>query len=274
MSKNNKKWFVIILFVVFAYLFFGGLILLAFLAHKIIPTENNMLFVATVGPFIGAIAALAVPFISDWINSLEGKYQIDIQVKDLGNNMVSFSATIENVGHKDVIVNVANIYVDEGTETPKGNKFISGKAVEEGAVFYDFPFLLQHIFDGKNPKKSKCVLCRRCRNGELVYPIGHVEERFQNGDFYYTNIAMRHLTKESITYIESNQKYSEDVILQFKRKGVYRVTFVVISNNNKDCQCATKQFYINDDENIGKIAPDEKSVTDHDNNTSQQKSAV
>lgn len=186
---------------------------------------------------------LSVPFIADRIKKFKCKYRIDIQVKCLKNNMVLFSASIENMGDKNIIVNAANIYIDEGKGMPKGNKITLKSESIEGAIFYDFPFLLQHIFEKHNQKKSKCILCKKCRNGELIYPIGNVEERFQNGDFYYTNIALKHLTKESITYISSKEKHSEDVILQFKKNGVYRVTFVIVSGNT-GCQCATKQFYI------------------------------
>ena len=170
-------------------------------------------------------------------------YQIDIHVTVLENRTVLFSASIENVGDKTIITKSSNLYIDEGIKDPKGSKIdIEGKE-EIGAIYYDFPFILQNRKNVKN--RPDCVLCIKCRDEkDYKYPIDEIEERFKNKKLYYANILLRHLSDESIQYIYPKEKFSEDVILQFKKSGVYRVTFIVTTDGESDCECATKQFYI------------------------------
>ncbi len=170
-------------------------------------------------------------------------YQIDIHVTVLKNRTVLFSASIENVGDKTIITKSSNLYIDEGIEDPKGSKIDIGGKEEIGAIYYDFPFILQHRKNVKN--RPDCVLCIKCRDEkDYKYPIDEIEERFKNKKLYYANILLRHLSDESIQYIYPKEKFSEDVILQFKKSGVYRVTFIVTTDGESDCECATKQFYI------------------------------
>lgn len=170
-------------------------------------------------------------------------YQIDIHVTVLENRTVLFSASIENVGDKTIITKSSNLYIDEGIEDPKGSKIDIERKEEIGAIYYDFPFILQHRKNVKN--RPDCVLCIKCRDEkDYKYPIDEVEERFKNKKLYYANILLRHLSDESIQYIYPKEKFSEDVILQFKKSGVYRVTFIVTTDGESDCECATKQFYI------------------------------
>ena len=170
-------------------------------------------------------------------------YQIDIHVTVLENRTVLFSASIENVGDKTIITKSSNLYIDEGIEDPKGSKIDIGEKEEVGAIYYDFPFILQHRKNVKN--RPDCVLCIKCRDEkDYKYPIDEIEERFKNKKLYYANILLRHLSDESIQYIYPKEKFSEDVILQFKKSGVYRVTFIVTTDGESDCECATKQFYI------------------------------
>lgn len=170
-------------------------------------------------------------------------YQIDIHVTVLENKTVLFSASIENVGDKTIITKSSNLYIDEGIEDPKGSKIDIGGKEEVGAIYYDFPFILQHRKNVKN--RPDCVLCIKCRDEkDYKYPIDEIEERFKNKKLYYANILLRHLSDESIQYIYPKEKFSEDVILQFKKSGVYRVTFIVTTDGESDCECATKQFYI------------------------------
>ncbi len=170
-------------------------------------------------------------------------YQIDIHVTVLENRTVLFSASIENVGDKTIITKSSNLYIDEGIKDPKGSKIDIGEKEEVGAIYYDFPFILQHRKNVKN--RPDCVLCIKCRDEkDYKYPIDEIEERFKNKKLYYANILLRHLSDESIQYIYPKEKFSEDVILQFKKSGVYRVTFIVTTDGESDCECATKQFYI------------------------------
>jgi len=175
--------------------------------------------------------------------NLRSLYQIDIRVKVLENKTVLFSASIENVGDKTIITKSSNLYIDEGIEDPKGSTIeVNGKE-EVGAIYYDFPFILQHRKNINN--RPDCVLCIKCRDEkDYKYPIDEIEDRFKNKKLYHANVLLKHLSDESIQYIYPKEKFSEDVILQFKKSGVYRVTFIVTTDGEADCECATKQFYI------------------------------
>lgn len=202
---------------------------------------------------IGVLVAFCVPFIGARYqrklererqeSSLKSLYQIDIHVTVLENRTVLFSASIENVGDKTIITKVSNLYIDEGIKVPKGSEVnVTGKN-EIGAVYYDFPFILQHKKNINN--RPDCILCIKCRDEkDFNYPLDNIEDRFKNVKLYHANIQLRHLSDESIQYIYPKEKFSEDVILQFKKGGVYRVTFIVTTDGESDCECATKQFYI------------------------------
>lgn len=177
-------------------------------------------------------------------------YQIDIHTKVLDNQVVLFSAYIENVGEKSITIKRSHLYIDEGIPTPFGDKIVINKESHEkesGAVYYAFPFLLKHgTEEGK--ASDECILCKKCRekdNENITYPKELLEDAlFKDKDLYNANISLKHLSSESIQYINPDERFSEDVILKFKRSGVYRVTFVVLPEGEALCECATKQFYI------------------------------
>lgn len=122
--------------------------------------------------------------------NLKSLYQIDIRVKVLENRTVLFSASIENVGDKTIITKTSNLYIDEGIKDPKGSYIdIEGKE-EIGAIYYDFPFILQHRKNIKN--RPDCVLCIKCRDEkDYKYPIDEIEDRFKN-------ISCKHIAKTLI----------------------------------------------------------------------------
>ena len=163
--------------------------------------------------------------------------------------MVRFSATIQNVGNRRIATRFSNLYIDEGV----------ARNTSPSAVKYEFPFILEHKTDVNG--RPDCILCTKLRekntfqNENLSYPkdaLACDTGRFDS--IFHTNIPLRHLSDESIKYIDPQEKFSEDVVMQFKKAGVYRVTFIVLPHENDtdlkynaheaDCQCATKQFYI------------------------------
>lgn len=229
--------------------FFGG-----FVAIYVIPFlaktfsgwgSNEIIAFVTV---MGVVVALITPFISNCLQRLREKslYQIDIHVTVLDDNMVLFSAFIENVGDKQIVTKTSNLYIDRGIEETDD---------KIKAKYYRFPFILKHNKDvpitinGHEEKRPDCVLCTRCRDeNKREYPTEGIEDISfylnRKNEFFYTNVLLRHLSKESIQYINPKEKFSEDVVLQFNYSGVYRVTFIVITEGEADCECATKQFYI------------------------------
>jgi hypothetical protein len=222
---------------------------------------------------LGVIVALSSPFIEGiHQNRLEIKrrkyeednkkalYQIDIQVDtSLVDNIVRFSASIQNVGDKRIAVRFSNLYIDSGVEAPLQNQ------PNMSATKYDFPFILEHKVNNKDGQPD-CILCSKLRENtdkqyekrNLEYPEDALSKENDHNKYkniFHKNIPLKHLSDESIKYIDSKEKFSEDVVMQFLKKGVYRVTFIVLPFDDNDpelkygacgsnCQCATKQFYI------------------------------
>jgi hypothetical protein len=215
--------------------------------------DNNELLTAIT--IVGVIVALCVPYMEyrfdkklhavDLLKSderMQTLYQIDLHVSTLPNNTVLFSASIENVGDKLITMKASNLYIDQGISVNKGSNVMVNGNEEIGAVYYEFPFILQHL-DVKN-EKHDCILCTKCKAGDLSYPTDGLKDRFKGEKLYRANIELEHLSEKSILYIKPKERFSEDVVLQIKNSGVYRVTFVVTTDGDADCECATKQFYI------------------------------
>ena len=224
--------------------FFAGIL------SKIIPVISNSISgwttneVLTVVTLVGVFVAFSVPFIDNAIQdykhsqSLQTVYKIDITVHTLENNCVLFSASIENVGDTKIETSISNLYIDQGERTSLTNDRNSSSS---GAYFFKFPFILEHRPD-ENDDRPDCILCKKCfRRSEYNYPDELVG---QDDDLIRTHELLLHLSEKSIKYIMPKEKFSEDIIIQFSKAGVYRATLFVGTKGDADCSCATKQFYI------------------------------
>jgi hypothetical protein len=234
----------------------GGitLYLVPTLAKTVSKWGNNelLLFITIMGIFV----AFSIPFIENLLQKRKQQalYQIHIHVTVLENRMVSFSASIENVGEKQIVTKTSNLYIDRGIEKPKGKQETNSETTS--IKYYDFPFLLKHIrktpaiINGKREERPDCILCTRCRDDVTPeYPkegVDRIEEFLSNKEFFCTNVHLQHLSEDSIKYVNPKEKFSEDVIMKFERGGVYRVIFVVTTVGDADCECATKMFYISE----------------------------
>ena len=199
---------------------------------------------------VGVAIAVLVPYIELRLAKRQSKkdeqaaYQIDIQVDtSLPDNMVLFSASIQNVGEKQIETKTSNLYIDQGIPVKLTNDRDSS---DVGAKSFQFPFILEHRenIDGR----PDCVLCKKCfRGNDDNYPEEIVDNAFKQGpSLLRTHIVLEHLSHKSVQYINPKERFSEDVVVQFKDKGVYRVTFFVGTEGEADCSCATKQFYISE----------------------------
>ena len=196
----------------------------------------------------GVLVAFVVPYIEMRLNRRHAEkdakavYQIDIQVDtSLPDNMVRFSASIQNVGDKTIETKTSNLYIDQGIPTQLTNDRDSS---DVGARSFTFPFILEHREDIEG--RPDCVLCKKCfRGNDYSYPEEIVGRAFKSdSQLLRTHILLEHLSHKSIQYINPKEKFSEDVVVQFKSAGVYRVTLFVGCEGEADCSCATKQFYI------------------------------
>ncbi|MBQ7328372.1 MAG: hypothetical protein IJX01_00495 [Oscillospiraceae bacterium] len=206
--------------------------------------------IAIVISIVAILAQIAPPFIQRFWDSKNKKhhniikdilekqtetyYAIKLDVDVLADGNVQFEATICNEGLVTILPQYTKLYIDQGIE---GSGDICG---------YDFPFILEH--KGHN-EENDCILCNRCKaeQGRNSFPIDVLPEKFRNElrdrKLEYGCFSLDHLSEKSIKYIRAHEQFQENLILKFKKSGVFRATLVVITKN-ADCQCATEQFYV------------------------------
>lgn len=235
---------VIIVFVIALGLILFGAIAVPWLRKQISTWGNEEIVVAIT--LCGTLVALSVPFIerliAEWDKSTV--YQIEIQVDtSLKDNVVLFSASIQNVGDKLITLTTANLYIDEGVENPLPDDLFQTK--EGGtATYFDFPFILEHKQNSPDGRPD-CVICHKCFRGrDESYPKEVLAGVHNSGKRLHTHKVLEHLSEKSIKYISPNEKFTEDVLVRFTKAGAYRVTLFVGMAGKADCMCATKQFYI------------------------------
>jgi hypothetical protein len=150
------------------------------------------------------------------------KSRLELQVETNGF-LARISCSYENLGTKQIIPKNVYLFVDQGVEN-------------EG--IFQFPFMLKH-----EPGEYDCVLSKRCKAGGLLqFPKElQTEGKFKNT--YTLLISLKHLSSESILFIDPGEKFTEDTVIRLPDKGVYRAS-VVFTATNADCSCATRQFLI------------------------------
>lgn len=232
MKKFFKSTFVIVClsFIAGGFLFAIGL---PYLTQKVSNwgTTELAIFISIIAIF----AQVAPPFIEKYLQKQDKTYYaIKLDVATLEDGNVQFEATIRNNGLVTIHPRYTKLYIDQGIP---GTDDISG---------YEFPFILEHK---DNTPEGDCILCTRCKNenGTNAFPIDALDEKFKgkmrSGELEYGCYAMDHLSEKSIKYIRAHEQFQENIILHFKKTGVYRATLVVITHD-ADCQCATEQFYV------------------------------
>lgn len=150
------------------------------------------------------------------------KSRLEIQIETNGF-LARISCSYENLGTKQIIPKNVYLFVDQGLEN-------------EG--IFQFPFMLKH-----EAGEYDCVLSKRCKVGGLLqFPKDlQTESKFKNT--YTALISLKHLSSESILFIDPGEKFTEDTVLRLPDKGVYRAS-IVFTATNADCSCATRQFFI------------------------------
>jgi hypothetical protein len=151
--------------------------------------------------------------------SSERKIHVGVNVID---NYAIINCTIENMGRKRIIPQNVYIFVDVGIE--KDN-------------LITFPFCLKHE-QGEND----CIMGKKCKAGGVnSFPVDILPDEFR--DKFHKSINLKHLSTDSVKFIDPGESFSEDAVLNINKPGVYRV-IAVWTSVNADCLCFTKQFII------------------------------
>lgn len=111
--------------------------------------------------------------------------------------------------------------------------------VEEGVMSNNvakFPYLLKH-----EQGEFDCVFATLCKNGGFTQLPEHLVES-EYKDKFRKIIRLKHLSSETIMFIDPGEEFSEDTVVELK-SGIYRAT-VVWTSVKEDCICGTKEFII------------------------------
>ena len=134
---------------------------------------------------------------------------------------VIITGRIENLSRKRIIPQNIYLMVESG--------------IEKNGIA-EFPYLLRH-----EEGEYDCVLSSLCRQGGFTRLPEHIlEEEFKTQ--YRKIIKMKHLSSETIMFVDPGEEFSEDVILKLS-KGIYKAT-IVWTSVKEDCICCTKEFII------------------------------
>ena len=150
--------------------------------------------------------------------SFTTKRKISIESKIQGEDII-ITGRIENLSRKRIIPQNIYLMVESG--------------IEKNGIA-EFPYLLRH-----EEGEYDCVLSSLCRQGGFTRLPEHIlEEEFKTQ--YRQIIKMKHLSSETIMFVDPGEEFSEDVILKLS-KGIYKAT-IVWTSVKEDCICCTKEF--------------------------------
>ena len=222
-NKNfpaNKKSVVIRLCAV-AFIALIGVVILALIvpysnqaAKKM--TVNEVIDSATLFISLGTIVIKVSENILK--QSFTTKRKISIESKIQGEFII-ITGRIENLSRKRIIPQNIYLMVESG--------------IEKNGIA-EFPYLLRH-----EEGEYDCVLSSLCRQGGFTRLPEHIlEEEFKTQ--YRQIIKMKHLSSETIMFVDPGEEFSEDVILKLS-KGIYKAT-IVWTSVKEDCICCTKEF--------------------------------
>lgn len=179
-------------------------------------TVNEVIASATLFISLGTIVIKVCENILK--QSFTTKRKISIESKIQGEYVI-ITGRIENLSRKRIIPQNIYLMVESG--------------IEKNGIA-EFPYLLRH-----EEGEYDCVLSSLCRQGGFTRLPEHIlEEKFKTQ--YRQIIKMKHLSSETIMFVDPGEEFSEDVILKLS-KGIYKAT-IVWTSVKEDCICCTKEF--------------------------------
>ncbi len=229
MKYNNNKIFsankksVLIRFGAVILIAVLGLVLLALIvpySNKAVKSMTINEVVATATLFI-SLGTIVIKISENVLRrSFTAKRKISIDAKTQGEYAV-VTCRIENCSKKRIIPQNIYLMVEAGVE-------------KDGMI--DFPYLLKH-----EEGEFDCVFASLCKQGGFTCLPNHLlESGFKNQ--YRKIIKLKHLSSETIMFIDPGEEFSEDVTLKLS-KGIYKAT-IVWTSVKEDCICGTKQFIV------------------------------
>jgi len=221
----------------------GTIIITVFLIAFVIPALGSILnklqpneLIAAFGVIIAMLVGV-IPIILHRLDSSKSKKsRLEIQI-ETNDNLVRISSSFENSGTKRIIPKNVYLFIDEG--------------IEKDGIF-EFPYMLKH-----DAGENDCVLSIRCKQGGLQQYPSELCRGPQFNATYSKLISLKHLSSESILFIDPGEKFTEDSILRIMKTGVFRAT-VVFTAVNADCSCTTREFIIQTIESREKKTDGEK----------------
>ena len=191
---------------------------ISFQLNKLSPNE----LIATIGVIVAMIVGV-VPLIVhqlDASKATKSRLEVDVETND---DLVRITSSFENSGTKRIIPKNVYLFIDQGVE-------------QNG--FFEFPYVLKH-----DAGENDCVLSIRCKKGGLQQYPNELRQSPLFDQTYSKLLSLKHLSSQTILFIDPGEKFIEDSTLRIKDDGVYRAT-IVFTAVNTDCSCTTRQFVI------------------------------
>lgn len=187
---------------------------------KVVKAMTTNEVIASVALFV-SIASIIIRFADTILHqSFTAKRKLSLSI-DTAKQHAIITCKVENCSKKRIVPQNIYMMIEEGIE-------------RDNVV--EFPYLLRHeqgAFD--------CVFATLCKGGGFTHLPEHLLEESFKGKFRKI-IRLKHLSSETIMFIDPGEEFSEDVLITLK-PGCYRVT-VVWTSVKEDCICGTKEFFI------------------------------
>ena len=143
---------------------------------------------------------------------------LELKFTQVGELTALIETKVENSGDGKLISRTAHLLIDEGVKV---------------GTTYAFPNLMSYQQD-----KKHCQLGYVCHSEIAAYPANLVDDgRFQNT--FSAFFSLKYLS-QALSYIGKSEWFSESVIVNFPKPGVYRTIFVFSTSDDRcRCRCVT-----------------------------------
>lgn len=183
-----------------------------------IKTLTTVHFISIAGVLIAAFTATWQ--IVQYRIKLTSKAKLQLHVVVDGKN-ATITSIIKNIGGRRITPQRVYLFVDQGIERD---------------TFFEFPFLLRH-----EQNEHDCVMAKICKQEKLSYPRDILDKEFKN--IYADYIPLKHLSTDSILFIDPEEEFTEDAIVKLPRQGAYRV-MLIFTAWDSECVCASREFLV------------------------------